>query len=396
MNFKQIDQQTQSPVGLEGFENRPAFNSCGQTLLPSKQHKVQIQGHRGGFKPENTMASFQQAVQHGIDAIELDVWMTRDNHLIIIHGGDNGELNHHFDLPQIEYIFEKSYEEMQGYDVGDGYRVPTLAQVFDLINKQMLVNIEVKAPHEDEVKAKYDFKKCISQVYELIKNYDAFTHYTVSSFDGDILSELEALNQLNQVEVRYFQLYNFYEHYELPDPALYTKYGHGINISSTKLNKEVIRNCHNKGKLVGVWVNKEAFVEDDKFYEYAIYLEVDFICTDYPLEAIKIREKVQNQQQLSSHSLESFSSFKILSRQNKFIHFTLNSNENKLNLFQTDGQNDGMSSANTQFSDSEKSGFNSDNVQFKLDLEDNQKYFDEENVNPIAKIASNQEIQVSQ
>lgn len=209
--------------------------------------------------------------------------MTRDHHLIIIHGGDNGELNHHFDLPQIEYIFEKSYEEMQGYDVGDGYRVPTLAQVFDLIDKRMLLNIEVKAPHEDEVKAKYDIKLCISKVYELIRNYDAFNHYMVSSFDSDVLSELEALNQQNQVEVRYFQLYNFYEHYELPDPADYTKNGHGINISSTKLTKEVIKNCHNQGKLVGVWVNKEAFEEDDKFYEYAIHLEVDFICTDYPL-----------------------------------------------------------------------------------------------------------------
>jgi len=30
--------------------------------------------------------------------------------LIVIHGGDNGEINHHFELPEVEYIFEKTYD----------------------------------------------------------------------------------------------------------------------------------------------------------------------------------------------------------------------------------------------------------------------------------------------
>ena len=44
-----------------------------QLLNQPLSKRVQIQGHRGGFKPENTMASFKQAVEHGLDAIELDV-----------------------------------------------------------------------------------------------------------------------------------------------------------------------------------------------------------------------------------------------------------------------------------------------------------------------------------
>lgn len=44
-----------------------------QELNRPLSKRVQIQGHRGGFKPENTMSSFKQAVEHGLDAIELDV-----------------------------------------------------------------------------------------------------------------------------------------------------------------------------------------------------------------------------------------------------------------------------------------------------------------------------------
>ena len=84
----------------------------------------------------------------------------------------------------------------------------------------------------------------------------------VSSFDTDVLYELERLNTENNTDIKAIYLYNFYEHRELPDPCIYAQRGHGINISSTKLNKEVIQNCHQNGKLVGVWVNAEAFFED--------------------------------------------------------------------------------------------------------------------------------------
>lgn len=88
----------------------------------------------------------------------------------------------------------------------------------------------------------------------------------VSSFDADILTELENLNLVNSTNVKSIYLYNFYEHRELPEPDIYATKGHGVNISSTKMTREVIQNCHKNGKLVGVWVNAEAFKEDDQFY----------------------------------------------------------------------------------------------------------------------------------
>eukprot|EP00347_Sterkiella_histriomuscorum_P002298 403368694 len=340
-----------------------------QLLNQPLSKRVQIQGHRGGFKPENTMASFKQAVEHGLDAIELDVWLTKDGHLIVIHGGDNGELNHHFELPQIEYIFDKTLEEMLILDAGHTHQVPTLTSVIDLIASQnqtkrgsLIMNIEVKAPHNRDIKVNYDYIRSIQKVYEAIRSFQAENHCMVSSFDSDILAELERLNLINNTDIKSMYLYNFYEHLELPEPDIYANKGHGVNISSTKMTREVIQHCHKNGKLVGVWINSEAFFEDDKFYENAILLGVDFICTDYPLQAAKIRTQIEQKQYYQQSEKACQSSFSILQE-----------NQNKLNLMCSTEISDSMSSKNTNFSDSDqKSSYNvSDN--FSSDLSKDSK-----------------------
>lgn len=58
-----------------------------------------------------------------------------------------------------------------------------------------------------------------------------------------------------EYSIDFVQLHNFYDYIELPEPHIYTSFGMGINISSTKLTKEVVRLCHEKGKKVGVWID---------------------------------------------------------------------------------------------------------------------------------------------
>jgi len=46
---------------------------------------------------------------------------------VILHGGDDGELNHHVhDLPEITYIFDMTFEQLLAFDMGSNERVPTL------------------------------------------------------------------------------------------------------------------------------------------------------------------------------------------------------------------------------------------------------------------------------
>ena len=46
-----------------------------------------ISGHRGGFLPDNTLHAFKQARDNTLESVELDVWVTKDDRLVVIHGG---------------------------------------------------------------------------------------------------------------------------------------------------------------------------------------------------------------------------------------------------------------------------------------------------------------------
>lgn len=48
---------------------------------------MQIIGHRGamGYKPENTLSSFEKALRLGVDGIELDVWVCQSGELVVFH-----------------------------------------------------------------------------------------------------------------------------------------------------------------------------------------------------------------------------------------------------------------------------------------------------------------------
>ena len=77
--------------------------------------RILLGGHRGDRKhyPENTMSAFRGALELGLDAIETDVRMTLDGHLVLIHDRSiarttNGEGN----------VDEMTLEELRSFDAG--------------------------------------------------------------------------------------------------------------------------------------------------------------------------------------------------------------------------------------------------------------------------------------
>ena len=87
--------------------------------------------HRGGTAPgysENTLPAFRRAIDLGVDGIELDLRVTRDKHIVIIHDSTldrttNGKGD----------VREHTLEEIGRLDAGNGVRVPTFKEVLDLV-----------------------------------------------------------------------------------------------------------------------------------------------------------------------------------------------------------------------------------------------------------------------
>lgn len=76
----------------------------GSVVKPGAQHLVtrwiaesgkrtMVVGHRGGFfGPENSIKGFRGAIENNLEGIEFDVWLSKDNVPMVLHGGSDGQL----------------------------------------------------------------------------------------------------------------------------------------------------------------------------------------------------------------------------------------------------------------------------------------------------------------
>jgi glycerophosphoryl diester phosphodiesterase len=103
--------------------------------------------HRGAPReyPENTLPSFERALELGADGIELDVHATRDRVVVV----------HHDPVPRAtttqralarKSIAELTHEELATFSVAPGIPIPTLAEVLSLVGTSAIVYVELKGP----------------------------------------------------------------------------------------------------------------------------------------------------------------------------------------------------------------------------------------------------------
>lgn len=135
-------------------------------------------GHRGakGYEPENTLISFQKAIYLNVDGIELDVHLSSDEKIMVIH-------DEKIDRTTNEIGFVKSFTSSQLKKL----EIPTLIEVLELVNRNCFVNIELKGI------------ETAKPVVDLLANYISYKNWNyidflISSFDWKMLEEAQLLN----------------------------------------------------------------------------------------------------------------------------------------------------------------------------------------------------------
>lgn len=142
-------------------------------------------GHRGakGHVAENTLASFQKAIELNVDGIELDVHLSLEGTLIVIHDDT-------IDRTTSGSGSVKDYAAKELSVLG----IPSLESVFDLVNRSCFINVELKT------------YECADKVVELIEHFVSekkweYTDFIVSSFDWNALQQVHFLNDNIQIGV---------------------------------------------------------------------------------------------------------------------------------------------------------------------------------------------------
>lgn len=136
----------------------------GQTAEPratpgARRERPQMIGHRGAaaLAPENTLASLITALEIGVDSVEIDVHLSADDELVIIHDGTldrttngTGAVRAH-SLADLKRLDAGSWFYRPGatpaWDT-ELLRIPTLAEVMDLVRGRAVLCVELKHPEQ--------------------------------------------------------------------------------------------------------------------------------------------------------------------------------------------------------------------------------------------------------
>lgn len=218
-------------------------------------------GHRGamGYAPENTLNSFQKALELKVDVIELDVHICKSGELVVIHDSKvdrttNGK----------GYVLEKTLAELKKLKTDNNQRIPTLIEALDLIERKAIINIELKATGTAKPVVK------LIEDYVINKSWQ-YDDFTISSFNHYELKELKEVNPKIKIGALMAGI-----------PIGFAEFGEKIKADSVNLdlefiNQEFVDDAHQRGLKVYVRT-----VNDLNDIAKMKNFNVDGICSNFP------------------------------------------------------------------------------------------------------------------
>ncbi|MDX1983822.1 MAG: glycerophosphodiester phosphodiesterase [Bryobacteraceae bacterium] len=263
----------------------PGFAILSMMTL-SAASSILVHGHRGAraVRPENTMPAFEYAISAGVDVLELDLAVTKDNVLVVSH---DAEMNPKFcqgpaGLPRV--IRRMTLNQLRQWDCGakanpdypkqqtvPGTAVPTLEQVLALAPRgRFHFNIETKI-FRDKPELTPEPGEFAKLLAEAIRRHGLIDRVIVQSFDFRTLHAMKRLLP----EVRLAALYagpakDFVE--------IAREAKAGIVSPEHKLvTAEQVAKAHQAGLLVVPWTANTA-----ADWDRLIACRVDAIITDDP------------------------------------------------------------------------------------------------------------------
>jgi glycerophosphoryl diester phosphodiesterase len=294
----------------------------GEVMIGKEALAFDIEAHRGGraLFPENTLASFANALSMGVDTLEMDIGVTRDGVIVVSHErGLNPDLARGADgkyvAPPGLPLVQLRLEDVKKYDVGKirpgsayaakfpdqravpGAKIPTLKEVIDLVRKSgdshVRLNIETKIDPSHPGESP-DPERFVALLLDLLQAERFSDRVMVQSFDWRTLQLVQKLAPA--IPTVYLTVQAGTAPTVFPDKASVWTAGfdpaeHGKSIPATiraaggaiwspyfgDVNPALISESHALGLKVVVWtVNKPADMAR------LIEIGVDGIISDHP------------------------------------------------------------------------------------------------------------------
>ena len=300
------------------------YTLCYLLTSGAKIMALDLEGHRGarGLSPENTLPAFATALSLGVTTLELDVGVTGDNVVVVMHDRTLNpsvarDVSGQWLKDEAPSLHSLSFTELSTYDVGridprsdyargfprqepvDGTRAPRLAEVFDLTHKagNQLVqfNIETKLspefPHETRPAIAF-----ADALIDVVQTYGFEPRVIIQSFEWKTLQYVQKVAPAIRTSYLTSQQSWFdnlhagrpgvspwtagfdIDEYAGSAPALIEAAGGDIwSPFYREVHVHNVRDAHERGLEVIVWT-----VNDESDMRRMIALGVDGIISDYP------------------------------------------------------------------------------------------------------------------
>lgn len=230
-----------------------------------------VTAHRGGaqFAPENTMDSVKYAIESGADYIEIDVQLTSDGTVILLHDDNLKRTTGYNGVAE-----RMNYEDIQKLNAGikfgaafsESY-VPTFDEVLTECKGKINLNVELK-------KSSRSGYELADKVIELISSHDMMKQCVITSTSYPYLRYVK----LNAPSLRTGIISNSY----IGDPAA-LEFADFFSVKYTVATASFVNSAHRAGKDVHVWtINSKSLMSRMKG------MDVDSIITDNPVLCRKI------------------------------------------------------------------------------------------------------------
>ncbi|WP_035186318.1 glycerophosphodiester phosphodiesterase [Alteribacter aurantiacus] len=249
---------------------------------------VLVIAHQGGehLAPSNTLVAFEKARDLGVDVIEFDVHITKDNHLVAIHDSTvdrttdgTGRVNDLL-LEEIKELDAAHYfQDLNGvYSYrSQGITIPLVEEIFKSIG-DMRLNIELKATNDED-----RYGDMVEEMWSLIQMYGMEEQVLMVSFEHELVEQMEeisngqlAISGGRQEVTRFVLLHKLF---------LRNVYSPSVDAVQIPVKESVfnlddanlIRGAHRRGMDVHYWT-----INDEETMRELIAIGADGIITDRP------------------------------------------------------------------------------------------------------------------
>ncbi|NHN29053.1 glycerophosphodiester phosphodiesterase family protein [Paenibacillus agricola] len=244
------------------------------------QSSLIVAAHRGykSAYPENTLLAFQKALELGVDMLEFDLRLSKDNVLMVLHDETLDRTTN-----GTGPIGDYSLTELKQLDAGgwfnqvfEGLKIPTFEELCQLLQpySEVLLNVEIKKSENAQ--------EAVDKTIALLQQYGYLSRCVFTCFDADILAYL---HDKHQVRTQGF-LGDVMSNFVPGDTGTYSKMW-AAGISMSLLTPEVVASFQDMGILAWCYCP-----DDEQQAAYALECGVTLMTCNDPVPALRMRPTI--------------------------------------------------------------------------------------------------------